>query len=95
MTSLTNNQITALTATTRTTDELDSIIFEIQTTTSLSSEARNSLHACMTRHPWGRGKSIQDRIADVRCAIAGKRLIDGNLIQRINRIARSAANRTA
>jgi hypothetical protein len=48
MTSLTNNQITALTATTRTTDELDSIIFEIQTTTSLSSEARNSLHACMT-----------------------------------------------
>jgi hypothetical protein len=31
----------------------------------------------------------------VRCAIAGKRLIDGNLIQRINRIARNAANRTA
>ena len=60
-------------------DRLDQIISKIQETSSLSAEVRNMLHACMSRHPWGRVKSEQERKGDAMSAILGCKTVDGNL----------------
>ena len=67
------------------TDELDDIIEEIQTTSSLSAECRNALHACRTRHPWARGKTNADRKRDALDAISGKTTVNAALIARLER----------
>lgn len=64
---------------------LDEIIREIQETSSLSAECRNSLHACMSYHPWGRAKSHEQRKVDALYAISGRKTVNINLVTRLER----------
>ena len=63
-------------------DELDDLIREIQKTSELSAAARNALHGCLSTHPWGRSKSLNQRIAEARFAIAGRK-VSANLAHRL------------
>lgn len=71
-------------------DELDNLICEIQETVTLSADARNALHGATSTHPWCAGKDTFTRALEVRCAIAG-RTVRGELLHRLDRIARAAA----
>lgn len=67
-------------------DKLDDLIREIQgSNAKLSAEARNTLHGCLSTHPWGRGKTMQQRVLDLRCAVAG-RGVDANVMHRVERL---------
>ncbi len=68
------------------TDELDELIREIQEISELSAEARNTLHGCLSTHPWGRGKDLAQRALEARFAIAGRR-VDAKLFYRLERLA--------
>lgn len=69
-----------------TTDSLDDLIYDIQTSDArLSAAARNALHGATSTHPWCKGKDLPQRIAEVRCAIAG-RGVHAALLHRLERI---------
>ena len=54
------------------TDALDKLIREIQETSVLSSEARNTLHGALSKHPWGKRKTFDERKAEVLFVTAGR-----------------------
>lgn len=66
-------------------DELNNIIHDIQVTERLTAEARNALHGATLGHPWCAGKELEQRIAELRCVLAGRK-IDGRLLHRIERV---------
>lgn len=67
--------------------DLGEIIRKIQETTKLSAETRNMLHGNTPGHPWAKGKTEAEMAQDARINLAG-RMVDGNLLHRLERIAR-------
>lgn len=71
-------------------DKINECIRIIQKEDSLSAECRNMLHGATTGHPWCAGKSVDQRVTEIVCAVAGRRLSSDGLraLYRIERMAR-------
>lgn len=67
-------------------DDLDQLIEEIQERESLSAEARNALHGCISSHPWCEGKDRETRVMEALCVLSG-RGVNGSLLYRLERLA--------
>lgn len=53
-------------------DTLDLLINDMREGAELSAEAHNALHGCLSYHPWGIGKSFEQRKLEALMATAGR-----------------------
>lgn len=67
------------------TDRLDDLITEIQETSELSAERRNSLHGCLSHHPWGQGKDFNQRKSEALFTVSQGSAVHATLRHNLER----------